>query len=169
MVFQIHSAFLLNLFIETCKMSGENTLNQPVGFFKRLIVIVYDIFLLAAVVFIAEIIPLALNQGEAIGEQNGFIIHYILHPLYLLSVCFTFLAWFWMHGGQTLGMKTWRVQLISMDGTQIDWKKSAIRFIGAIISWLVFGLGFFWSLFDKDKRTWHDMLSGTKLIQLPKK
>jgi len=156
-------------------MSDENTLNQPIGFFKRLVVIIYDLLLLTALLFtvgvmVAGIMTFALNDGNAITEDHNFYFaSQLIILIILLCTSFLFFSWFWMHGGQTLGMKTWRVQLISMDGTQIDWRKSAIRFIGAIISWLVFGLGFFWSLFDKDKRTWHDMLSATKLIQLPKK
>jgi len=156
-------------------MSDENTLNQPIGFFKRLVVIIYDLLLLTALLFtvgvmVAGIMTFALNDGNAITEDHNFYFaSQLIILIILLCTSFLFFSWFWMHGGQTLGMKTWRVQLISIDGTQIDWRKSAIRFIGAIISWLVFGLGFFWSLFDKDKRTWHDMLSATKLIQLPKK
>ena len=31
------------------------------------------------------------------------------------------------------------------------------------------GLGYLWCLFDRDKRYWHDILSGTRLVLLPKR
>ena len=156
-------------------MNSEITQNHPVGLFKRLLVIVYDLLLLTALLFtvgvlVAGIMTFAFNNGNAITEQHAFYFtSQLIILIILICTGFLFYSWFWMHGGQTLGMKTWRVQLISVDGDQIDWKKSAIRFIGAIISWAVLGLGFLWSLFDEQKRTWHDLLSATKLIQLPKK
>lgn len=142
---------------------------SPVSLIKRLLVIVYDLFLLVACLFIAEIIPIILNHGEAISIDNGVLIYYVVHPAYLLLVGFVFFGWFWTHGGQTLGMKTWKIQIQTSDGQQMNWSKSAIRFMAAIFSWGVCGLGFLWSLFDNQKRTWHDIISGTQLIQLPKK
>jgi uncharacterized RDD family membrane protein YckC len=35
------------------------------------------------------------------------------------------------------------------------------------LSWLPLGLGFFWVLFDRDRRAWHDRLSGTRLVFRP--
>jgi uncharacterized RDD family membrane protein YckC len=83
----------------------------------------------------------------------------------MLGTCYLYFAWFWIHGGQSLGMKTWQIQLQSKN-QEIDWKIAAIRFFSAIISWGVFGLGFIWSLFDKKNRGWHDMISNTVLIDL---
>ena len=39
-----------------------------------------------------------------------------------------------------------------------------MRFAGAVISWLAFGLGFLWLLVDVDRLAWHDRLSGTSLV-----
>jgi uncharacterized RDD family membrane protein YckC len=33
---------------------------------------------------------------------------------------------------------------------------------------LCLGLGFLWVLYDRDKLAWHDRLSGTRLVRLPK-
>ncbi len=44
-----------------------------------------------------------------------------------------------------------------------------LRFMVAIASWLCAGLGFFWSLFDKQKRTWHDIYSNTHVGADPEK
>jgi uncharacterized RDD family membrane protein YckC len=156
-------------------MCDKSTPDIPVSLFKRLMAIVYDLLLLTALLFtvgilVSTILTFALNEGNAITDTHPYYLEFqlfILCTLFFSS--FLFFSWFWMHGGQTLGMKTWRVQLISVDDSAIGWKESALRFMGAIISWLIFGLGFIWVLFDKENRTWHDIFSGTKLVQLEKK
>ena len=135
------------------------------GLFRRLFAIAYDCFLLIAIMFIVSGIATALNQGKAVESGDP------LYPLLVITIfalSYIYFAWFWIHGGQTLGMKTWRIKMISTQGNAIDWKVSAIRYIGAIISWGLFTLGFLWSLFDRDKLCWHDMLSKTELVDLRK-
>ena len=140
---------------------------KPASLFKRFAAIIYDMFLLAALLFLAEIIPFAL-YGDAITRDNSPFFIYLLNQFYLLVVSFLFFGWFWTHGGQTLGMKTWRLILQTSDGHNLNWSQAGLRFIAAILSWIVLGLGFIWSLIDKDKRTWHDIISATVLIQLEK-
>lgn len=65
-------------------------------------------------------------------------------------------------------MKTWRIMLISDNAQQISWKQATQRYFAAILSWLVLGMGFLLSLLDDRKRCWHDMLSGSYLVQLEK-
>ncbi len=132
------------------------------GLFRRLFAIFYDAFLLTAILLVIAAIAMTLNHGEAIETNDSFRPLYVI---FMVGTCYLYFAWFWIHGGQSLGMKTWRIQLQS-DDVPIDWKIAAIRFFSAIISWGVFGLGFLWSLFDKKNRSWHDMISKTTLIDL---
>ena len=136
----------------------------PAGIGKRLLAILYDLFLLSALLFIAAIFPLLLNHGTAITRDNGALVFYVIHPLYLLTVCFGFFGWFWTHGGQTLGMRTWKLKIISVQSGAISWQQAGIRFVVAIASWLCGGVGFIWSVFTKDKRCWHDIASQTKMV-----
>ena len=138
----------------------------PAGLGKRLLAISYDLLLLAALLFIAEILPVTLNDGTAISHDNGWLVFYVLHPLYLLFVCFVFLGGFWTHGGQTLGMKTWKLKMVSLNEGAISWQQAGLRFVTSLLSWLCGGLGFIWIMFDKDKRSWHDRVSATKVIAL---
>jgi len=43
-----------------------------------------------------------------------------------------------------------------------------LRFVGAIGSLLICGLGYLWLWVDKDKLTWQDRLSDTRVIREPK-
>jgi len=121
--------------------------------------IFYDLLLLFGVLFLAGAIAYPLTHAEISP----------LYQIYLLMVSFLYFAWPWLHGGQTLPMKAWHIQLQSTDGKAITWQQAALRFSMAIISWLVLGIGFFRAIVYKEHGTWHDEVSGTRLVLLPKK
>lgn len=133
------------------------------GLFRRLFAIFYDSFLLIAILFIATAIATALNHGKAIEPSDTY---YPLYVFVVFGLCYLYFAWFWIHGGQSLGMKTWRIRLVTSGDTEIDWKTCAIRFISAMFSWGIFALGFLWAIVDKNNRCWHDLISRTVLLDL---
>ena len=133
------------------------------GLFRRLFAIFYDWFLLLALLFTTSAIFNALNHGIAIESDNKL---YIPLVITLITITFFFFTWFWTHGGQTLGLKTWRCRISNIDGSNVTWQQATIRFIVAIFSIATFGLGFIWSLFHKQRKTWHDIASRTQLIDL---
>jgi uncharacterized RDD family membrane protein YckC len=128
-----------------------------VGFFRRIAAMVYDSFLLLAILFLAAAILLPFNEGEAVTAKT------IIIPYYLL-VSFSFYNWFWTHNGQTTGLKTWKIRLKTMDGQILTWKHTLIRFLAAILSWALLGFGFLWILVDKNNYALHDYLSKTVLV-----
>jgi uncharacterized RDD family membrane protein YckC len=65
-------------------------------------------------------------------------------------------------------MQSWGLQLQTTDGQIPSTSTASIRFFASILSWIPFGLGFVWQLWDKDKLTWHDRISGTRLVYYPK-
>jgi len=130
---------------------------------RRLMAIIYDLFLLMAILFIATAVAMAFNHGNAI-EPGQTLYPYYVSCLLIISFCFY--GWFWTHGGQTLGMKTWKMKLQQDNGQSITWMLALIRFIAALISWSAAGLGFLWSLFHPQRRTWHDIASNCVLVDL---
>ena len=153
-------------------MNDQNTASHmlpAVGLLRRLMAIFYDFFLLTAILFIATAIFNALlNHGEALDNNNPYR---IILSFYLGTIIVFYFGWFWTHGGQTLGMKTWKIKLVSIHSpitafNAISWRQALIREGTAIISCFCLGLGFLWSLFDRKKRCWHDMTSDTALIDL---
>ena len=125
--------------------------------FRHLGVMAYDTLLLVSVLLVATLIAVAGNGGEAINNNNPFFM------LYLLVVSCFFYGWFWTHGGQTLGMRAWKVHLVGQQQHDITWKQAVIRFIVAIISWLPAGMGYWWQWLGRDNLSWLDYLSGTRL------
>ena len=135
------------------------------GHARRLGAIIYDAFLLCAVLFFAGALFIALAGGDAMASP----IMKILLQFYLLGVCFAFYGWFWVHGGQTLGLRAWRLRVVRHDRAPITWRHAALRFASAILSWAALGLGFLWIYIDPQCRAWHDRLSGTRVVLEPRK
>lgn len=135
----------------------EHSYKRP-GPLRMLGVWFYDAMLLFSAWMVAAAIAVALNGGEAIGAGNPFLF------LYLLTVSYVFLGWFWTHGGQTLGMRAWQVYLVSGEQTSLSWKQALLRFITALFAWLPLGLGQWWQWLSPDKLSWQDIASGSYLI-----
>ena len=144
------------------------------GLGRRLAAMFYDFLLCTALMivttFLYKLIMMAFigeAKMRALSEAGALDGDPLLSTL-LFFVLFGFFAKFWTHSGQTLGMQVWGVRVQNADGTAISLWQALLRFIASIGSWLCFGLGFFWSLIDKQKRTWHDMYSNTQLVRIPK-
>lgn len=130
---------------------------------RRLAAIVYDTIVLIALLFFAALPP-TLLYGE--GTSGPLAVH--LMRIYLLAIAFAFFGGFWTHGGQTIGMRAWRIRVVGIDGKSIGWRAALGRFLAAMLSWAVVGAGFWWSLFDREGLTWHDRLSSTRLVYMPR-
>ena len=122
---------------------------------------IYDGLLLIALWMIAAAVVI-VPTGREIAPGSS------LFQLYLLVIAWIYLAICWRRGGQTLGMKAWRVRLIG-NQQPISWNATMVRFVVALAALLCFGLGFLWSLFHSRQATWHDLASGTFLLVEPKK
>ena len=130
------------------------------GLFRRLAAIFYDALLVAAVLFIAAGLATMINGGE---EIKGTI-PTLLFQLYLILVAFLYFGWHWVHGGQTLGMRAWRMRLLRKDGEAMRWSDALLRFLCAILALAPLGLGLIWLLLDQNDLAWHDRLSKTRLV-----
>ncbi len=129
---------------------------------RRFGAIFYDTLLLFSVLYFATIPVVALNRGDTIPAQSPW------YMAYLVLVSFLYFGWFWTHGGQTLGMKAWRVQVLSRSGGPVDWAQASFRYAGAVGSWAALGAGFLWALLRRDGQGWHDHLSNTVLVVVPR-
>lgn len=134
----------------------------PAGLSRRAASIIYDALLVAALWMVAAAI-VVIPAGTEIQPGNPAF------QFYLLVVWYLYFAIFWRVGGQTLGMKAWRIRLVAVDTQRPGWGQITVRFLFAGVSLACLGLGFIWTLFDRENRSWHDMISGTQLVLLPSK
>jgi len=129
----------------------------PAKLWKQFAAMLYDSLLIIAILFVATAVALIFNHGEAI-EASAF------YNIYLALLIFIFYAWFWHRSGQTLGMRVWKIRIISEFGGNPDWAISFLRLGFALLSIACLGLGYWWRLFKP--YTWHDRLSQTLVIDV---
>ena len=141
---------------------------QRPGLLRRLAAIFYDCLLLVALLTLADAL-VVLPLGMMFDIDGSTLAAHSLFRLYLLLVIIGFFCGFWLRGGQTLGMRAWRIMLVRSDGADVRLRDALLRLAAATLSWAALGLGFLWSLLDRDGLTWHDRLSGTRLVLLKKR
>jgi len=135
-------------------------MNNLKYFFRVLASLIYDAVLVFGVVLAGYTI---VYVPVAIFIDNHDIGGHPLFLPYILVLLVGFHVWFWINGGQTLGMRTWRLKLVRNDGGQLTIKDALARYLFAIISMACLGLGYFWILIDVKGRSWHDLFSKTLL------
>ena len=133
------------------------------GLLRRLAAIMYDALLIGALLFLATTPFIAIRGGEPVEVGDN-----MLYRLVLAIVLYAYFVGYWTRPGRTLGMQSWGLQLQTPDGSKPSLAAASVRFFAAILSWAPAGLGFLWQLWDKDKLTWHDRISGTRLVHYPK-
>ncbi|RUO34356.1 hypothetical protein CWE13_12065 [Aliidiomarina shirensis] len=153
----------------------ENLEYVPVpraGFGRRILAIVYDSLVVAAVIMFAFAVLLAalgiftktgvINLAD--GEDHAALLQgNPLTTVYLISVLLWFYVGFWVRGGQTLGMRTWRLRVRNTDNSRITKKQALIRAVTAL-----FGLGNIWVLFGSEKLALQDRIAKCEVVVLSK-
>jgi uncharacterized RDD family membrane protein YckC len=122
-------------------------------------IIVYDFVIVISLLMLATLLAMLAGFGGRTAMKDP------AYTIYLLSIWFFYLAWCWHKGGMTVGMRAWRVKIEDESGNRPGWGKSTIRFLASLLSAAAVGIGFAWALVDSRKRTWHDILSGTRLVR----
>lgn len=139
---------------------------RPAHLGWRLLALVYDTLPNIAIWFAASALVLLLVPGHAAFAP------WSLGQWLLWASCWgitgTYAVLAWRRGGQTLGMKPWRLQVVGRDGRPAPVRALVIRYAVATLSLLAFGLGLLWSLVDRERRTWHDIAAGTLFVRLEK-
>lgn len=125
--------------------------------FRRLAAALYDWLILGGLLVFSSFILIALRGGEAMPPGD------LLFQAFLLVQVAAFFAGFWWYGGQTPGLRTWRLRVVRADGGPLSPREAVLRFVLAILSVALLGFGFWWVLVDGEGRSWHDRLSGTRL------
>lgn len=145
---------------DTTKIDLANAVTP--GLARRLAAIFYDAWLIVALWLIGATVDFAIQSAIGSAEDP------LRLPLqaFILASPFLFYGWFWTHGGQTLGMRAWRMKLLDDHGQPVTWRRSVMRVAAAFVSALALGLGYLWMLGDKQRLTWHDRWSGTRLVLL---
>lgn len=124
---------------------------------RRLAGMLYETLLLLTILFIAAFIFTAATHNT----QSTLI--RLAFQVYLLGVAGLYFVGFWLRGGQTLAMKTWRLRVERRDGGRLTLGQAVLRYLLAVIG-VGLGFGILWALFDRDRQFWHDRVAGTRIV-----
>ena len=139
----------------------------PAPLWRNLLAMVYDLFLILPLLM-ANAFIWVLIYGPTASAQVATVPAWLLQSTSAVIVI-GFYAVFWLKSGQTLGMQAWRIKLTDEVGHVVSFKVAILRASWAALSLSALGLGYWWALWDVDKRRWHDHLSQTRLIMVPKR
>lgn len=137
------------------------------GLARRLAALLYDLILLFGMLLLAVtlvIIPASALSGTEVW-LDGWL--RLLFQLYLIAVGYGFFAYFWVHGGQTLGMRAWRFRLLRDDGQPLSLGDAGRRLLWATL--LPAPLGLLWVILDPQGLAPHDHLSHSRPVMLLRK
>lgn len=132
---------------------------NKISVFKRVACVLYESMLVFAILFVAGIVYRAIF-GDPITDLQRHI--FFIYSWLIAGAYFVFC---WVKSGQTLAMQTWRIQLISQDGSTLSVLQAMQRYL---LASLFFGISFLWAVFDRDGLYLHDRFTGGRLRALPK-
>ncbi len=99
----------------------------------------------------------------------GILAHLLSHGSHLQLVALAIYgAIMWKMRGSTVGGILFDLQVVRVDGREMDWATAVVRALSCFLSAVVAGLGFLWIAFDPDKQGWHDKIAGTVVVRVPK-
>lgn len=129
------------------------------GIRRRLASLLYESLLLLGVWAATFMLP-----HLALGLAFGVTLPGPVLALHVFAVFGAYFVWYWNHGGQTLAMQTWKLQLMMADGDKPRLSRLLLRYALAWPSLLLCGAGLIWALFDRDRQFLHDRLAGTRIV-----
>lgn len=135
------------------------SVGKKAGLFRRWFATAIDpiIALILYIFILVSIAAISKNASIVIAAFVIVEIAYMVFFLWLLSKGMTPGKWL-------LGEKV--VEKLSGNYPGF-WRMILREFIGKFVSALVFGLGFFWAIWDKDGQAWHDKIAGTVVVKIP--
>jgi uncharacterized RDD family membrane protein YckC len=134
------------------------------GFGRRFAALIYDGFLLAALLMIYTGVVLIFTRRAVLPETYGAWVY--LYRAGLIAVIAAYYVLNWIRSGQTLGMRAWHLRAVSDAGSTLNATSALLRFLCGFLAWPPAALGVLWLYVDPDHLAIHDRLSGTRVVRL---
>ncbi|MEO7050660.1 MAG: RDD family protein [Rhodanobacter sp.] len=157
---------------------------RPCPLWRRLLALVYDLLIVVAIVMVVGLLCQLATGGQLIRTDGHAVIPMWYRPLQGLVVS-AYLLSSWQFGGQTVGMRAWRIRLTARDGGSPTLQQSVLRLLAAAAPMLVLTLApmlglratlwtlllvwaawFAAALFDPRRRALHDIVAATELRRI---
>ena len=136
-----------------------------VAFILDVMVLVSFGMLFAAAAGSYLIVDSSFNDGNLSSRAPYVAVAIFLVYVFAFVPLYHVLLWGWR--GQTVGMMAVHIKLLSRNGGRVTFRRSALRLFGYAASVLPLFLGLLMALFDGERRTLHDRLAGTVVVEEP--
>jgi uncharacterized RDD family membrane protein YckC len=165
-------------------MTSTSTFDTSCPLWRRLLALLYDLVAVLAIVMVVGLICQLATHGSLISSGAQVRIAWWYQPLQGLVVAAYFLV-SWLRGGQTLGMRPWRIRVAASNGHRLSLRQALLRLLTAglplLLLWLAPLLGLratLWTmlaawlvwfapaLLDRRQRALHDIVARTELSRL---
>lgn len=165
-------------------MTPTTTIAAACPLWRRLCALLYDVVAVLAIVMVVGLICQLATRGQLITTGAQVRIAWWYQPLQGAVVAAYFLV-SWLRGGQTLGMRPWRVRLTANDGARLTPRQALLRLVVAALPllllllapalglrvalWAVAAGWIAWfgvAMLDRRHRTLHDLAAGSELRRL---
>lgn len=138
---------------------------------RRLLAMFYDLWpVLALWMLLSALFNLGYylaGHGERDILETGSVLGVLLW-LCCWLIAGVYAVGSWSRGGQTLGMRPWRLRVIGAGDVAATRTQLIKRYVVGTLSLLLGGLGFWWAWFDRERLAWHDRASGTRMVRVAK-
>jgi uncharacterized RDD family membrane protein YckC len=135
----------------------------PAQLYLRALAALYDLLPLLGIWFGAGLLALLVTGGALDPHRAA---HKFIVQALVLMLTATYFILSWARGGQTIGMRAWRLRVVSADGSPLPAARALLRFLIALISLAALGAGFWWTLLDPHHRTWHDRAAQSLVLRV---
>ena len=159
----------------------------PAGLGRRWCALVYEGFLLFALLLVAGFAALPIigptHAGTAFSARQLYVLPSTSSAFlffFYVVVAGIYCIGFWSNGRRTLALKTWGLALTTADGRPVDIRHATKRYLAAWIGpaaglagffllgswgWAAGLLNYYWGWLDSDGRFLHDRIAGTRIIR----
>jgi uncharacterized RDD family membrane protein YckC len=135
---------------------------EPATLWRRLAAGLYDLLPTLAIFMSLGFFVTAARRFEPVPPGS------VWFELLLLGAALVYYGASWVHGGQTLGMRAWRLRVQRRDGHALGWSGASLRFALAVLGIAALGAGLLWALIDTRRRMWHDLAADSEVILVPR-
>ena len=138
----------------------EGEIFEYVGFWLRVLMYIIDsLILFAGVNLLLLLVPLLFWMAPA---ELQFLLSFLVAVVFPVAA----IILFWVYKQATPGKMLFGVKIVDADtGGPPSVGQCIGRYLGYIVSGVLFLLGFIWVAFDSRKQGFHDKLAGTLVVQ----
>jgi len=155
----------------------------PAPIWRRIAALAYDSLLYVALLMAGLVLATPFVAFFVADDASTPLHNYAVLQCYGYLIGAIFFGWSWTHGGQTLGMRVWRLQVRRIDGAALRWPIALLRFTAGIVLcmatlWLgkhfgpaAYGtafLSYLPCLISARGQAFNDFAAGTEVVVLPR-